>query len=93
MGLKPSEIRSTLVYDFILMCYAFQDNIKHEYEVARMNAYLISIYSNLDHKGKQKLTLDKMLNLDGKEIKKEDKMSKEEIKAILEASNKRRGIC
>ena len=60
MGLKPSELRDTTLFDFNCMAEAFNQNQKHDYEVMRMNAYLISVYSGLEGKGRKRLTPEKM---------------------------------
>ena len=51
------------------MAEAFNQNQKHDYEVMRMNAYIISVYSGLEGKARKRLTPEKMLQL--KEAKKE----------------------
>lgn len=75
MGLKPSELRQTTLYDFNCMAEAFGENQKHDYEVMRMNAYLISMYSGLEGKARKKLTPEKILPLEPKrtEISQKDK--------------------
>lgn len=89
MGLKPNELRRTTLYDFNLMGRAFTENRKHDFNVMRLNAFLISAYSGLEGKERKKLTPNKMFPMD--EIKKEQ-MSREELMALFERSNKRRGI-
>jgi len=64
MGLKPSELRDTTLYDFNCMAEAFNKSQKHDYEVMRMNAYLISVYSGLEGKTRKKLTPEKILPLE-----------------------------
>jgi len=92
MGLKPYNIRQTLVYDYNLMTRAFKEQITHEYNLMRTNSYLISVYSGLDSKFRKKLTPNKMFPLDS-DITKKQKLSKQEVKAIFERSMKRRGLC
>jgi hypothetical protein len=48
------------------MAEAFNSNQKHDYEVMRMNAYLISMYSGLEGKARKKLTPEKILPLEEK---------------------------
>lgn len=48
------------------MAEAFNRNQKHDYEVMRMNAYLISMYSGLEGKARKKLTPEKILPLEEK---------------------------
>jgi hypothetical protein len=91
MGMKPDEIRSTTLYDFNLMAEAFSLNVKHDFNVMRHNAYLISIFSGLDNKTRRKITPQKMFPLDSEENKKE-KLTKEQVLDILQKSNKRRGL-
>jgi hypothetical protein len=89
MGLKPDELRRTTLYDFNLMGRAFTENRKHDFNVMRLNAFLVSVYSGLEGKARKKLTPNKMFPMD--EIKKEQ-MSREELIALFERSNKRRGV-
>lgn len=91
MGLKPNELRETTVYDFNLMSRAYEEKMLHDYTVMRLNAYLISVYSGLEGKSRRKLTLNKMLPLKNDIIPK--KLDREDFKAIIERSNRRRGIC
>jgi hypothetical protein len=88
MGMKPDEIRSTTLYDFNLMAQAFAINVKHDFDVMRHNAYLISIFSGLDNKTRKKITPQKMFPLDSDEIKK-DKLTKDQVLDILNQSKKR----
>ena len=89
MGLKPEELRSTTLYDFNLMGRAFNENRKHDFNIMRINAFLISVYSGLEGKARKKLTPNKMFPMD--EIKSE-RMTKEQLIALFERSNRRRGI-
>ncbi len=75
MGLKPLELRETTVYDFNLMAEAFNEGLKHDYEIMRTNAFLISVYGGLDSKGRRKLTPEKMLPFNKRrtEISQEEK--------------------
>ncbi len=43
------------------MAEAFNDSLRHDYEVMRTNAFLVSVYGGLDAKGRKKLTPEKML--------------------------------
>lgn len=90
MGLKPEEIRKTLLYDFNLMATAFYQNIKHDYEVMRMNAFLVSAYSGLDGKTRKKLSPKKMFPFTNDTAQKE--LSQYQVMEILARSNRRRGI-
>jgi len=66
MGLKPSELRDTTLFDFNCMAEAFNRNQKHDYEVMRMNAYLISMYTTISQEEKWKLhRLMRQMNRDG----------------------------
>jgi len=48
------------------MAEAFGENQKHDYEVMRMNAYLVSMYSGLERNERKKLTPEKILPLEPK---------------------------
>lgn len=91
MGLKPHEIGSVTMYDFNIMVEAHNDKMKHDYQVMRMNAYLVSVYSGLEGKARRKLSPNKMFPLE--EEKEKTKLTREEVQSILARSNKRRGIC
>lgn len=90
MGLKPDELRRTTLYDFNLMGRAFNENRRHEFNVMRINAFLISVYSGLEGKARKKLTPSKMFPMD-EDIKKE-RMTREELMTLFERSNRRRGV-
>lgn len=82
MGLKPSELYSTTVYDFNMMAEAFSLNKEHELKVMRTHAYLVSVHSGLDKKGRNALSPEKMYPLE--KSKPSNKiMSKEEVKQRL----------
>lgn len=72
------------------MALAFNEEKKHQLNVMRINAFLISVYSGLESKARKKLTPNKMFPMDD-DIKKE-RMTREQIIAIFERSNRRRGI-
>lgn len=72
------------------MASAFNEEKKHEFNVMRINAFLISVYSGLEGKARKKLTPNKMFPMD-EDIKKE-RMTKEQLISLFERSNKRRGI-
>lgn len=91
MGMKPDEIRSTTLYDFNLMAKAFDMNMKHDFNVMRHNAYLITIFSGLDNKTRKKITPQKMFPMHNEEIKK-DKLTKKDVLGMLQQSNRRRGV-
>lgn len=88
MGLKPDELRRTTLYDFNLMGRAFNENRKHDFNVMRINAFLISVYSGLEGKARKKLTPEKMFPLENKKPKKQDYTK---AFALLEAIKKSRG--
>jgi len=90
MGLKPDELRRTTLYDFNLMGRAFTENRKHDFNIMRLNAFLVSVYSGLEGKARKKLTPNKMFPM-GEDIKKE-RMTKEQLIALFERSNRRRGV-
>jgi len=52
------------MYDFNLMSRAYGENIKHDYNIMRINAFLVSAYSGLDGKARKKLTPEKMFPLE-----------------------------
>jgi len=91
MGMKPDELRSTTMYDFNLMAKAFGMNIKHDFNVMRHNAYLVSIFSGLDNKTRRKMTPQKMFPMDQEDIQKK-KLTKEQVFEMLKKSNQRRGL-
>ena len=43
------------------MSEAFNENLKHDYQVMRTNAFLISVFGGLDAKVRKKLSPEKML--------------------------------
>ena len=89
MGLKPDELRRTTLYDFNLMGRAFNENRRHEFNVMRINAFLISVYSGLEGKARKKLTPEKMFPLE--QNKKAEKKDYTKAFALLEAIKKTRG--
>lgn len=52
------------MYDFNLMSRAYGENIKHDFNIMRLNAFLISAYSGLEGKARKKLTPEKMFPLE-----------------------------
>ncbi len=52
------------MYDFNLMSIAYGENLKHDYNIMRTNAFLVSAYSGLDGKARKKLTPEKMFPLE-----------------------------
>jgi hypothetical protein len=89
MGLKPEELRRTTLYDFNLMGTAFTENRKHDFNVMRINAFLISAYSGLEGKERKKLTPEKMFPLEQNNKPKNKDYTK--AFALLEAIKKSRG--
>jgi hypothetical protein len=90
MGLKPNELRSTTMYDFNLMARAFAENRKHDYNVMRINAFLISAYSGLEGKARKKLTPEKMFPL--KSNSEKPKTDKKKLFDLIKMVEKSRGI-
>ncbi len=90
MGLKPNELRSTTMYDFNLMARAFSENRKHDYNVMRINAFLISAYSGLEGKARKKLTPEKMFPL--KSNSEKPKTDKKKLFDLIKMVEKSRGI-
>lgn len=63
MGLRPSEVYTTPLYDLNRMADAFQSSQKDQWHYLRVHAWLVSLYSDLDKKSRKKLTPEKMLSL------------------------------
>ena len=91
MGLSPDQVRRATIYDLQLMAKALGENSKHDFNVMRHNAYLVSVYSMMEEKARRKLSPQKMYPFKGE--KQHERLSKEEVKQILDRSNRRRGIC
>jgi hypothetical protein len=89
MGLKPDELRSTTMYDFNLMARAFTENRKHDFNVMRINAFLISAYSGLEGKARKKLTPEKMFPL--KSNSEPTKIDRKKLFDVIEMVEKNRG--
>jgi hypothetical protein len=90
MGLKPNELRHTTMYDFNLMARAFSENRKHDYNVMRINAFLISAYSGLEGKARKKLTPEKMFPL--KSNSEKPKTDKKKLFDLIKMVEKSRGM-
>lgn len=90
MGLKPDEIYGVTLYDFNMMAKAFNEQIKHEFNLVRTNAYLVSVYSGLEGKARKTLTPEKMLSLPGENNQK--RLTQEEVQEIFNRVKKRRGL-
>jgi hypothetical protein len=77
------------MYDFNLMARAFTENRKHDFNIMRINAFLISAYSGLEGKARKKLTPEKMFPLDTDKTK--TRIDKDKLARILEISRRNRG--
>lgn len=58
--MTPDTLYSTTLYDFNRMAAAYTENRKDNIRLLRTHAYLVSIYSGLDQKGRKKLKPEKM---------------------------------
>ena len=92
MGLSPFEVANVRVKDIALMDKALYQNNKHDFNVMRHNAFLVSAYSGLSGKQRQKLSPTRMFPFAG-EASPSKKLSREQVLQVLERSNQRRGVC